>query len=206
MATPKQQALDIIEAIQVDAMDEVLAWVNADEKEPVRGISWEYFLRRIYRWYGEKFSVDPYHAMATIPFDFVLQAYYETRYEAMEDPERIEEATILAETEEQRAVRRAAEKKAEAEDEEFLKMVEAENVQKTVKKALRSGQEIADQLVTMGDMISKAMLPLAKLSEQGEFEEEPPDIKIEMVSDEEIQRLEKEIEEREWSLFGGDKG
>lgn len=181
-------------------MDEVLAYELWEDDGKRKAVSPEYFLRRIYRWYSKTFFT-PLHEAFKLDVGFVLQQYYETRYEEMEDVERMEEAEILAETEEETAERLAQEKADKEADDDFLKMVEAEEASKSLRKAVKMGEDLANKVQSMGQLLTSVVVPQAEAAVQEMVQNmvPPPDIKMEVVSDEEIRR----IEEENWAMFGG---
>lgn len=105
-----------------------------------QAIDHEYFLRRVFRWYGRTFSVSP-HLVEQLPIDYVVRQYWEVRYEQMveEGDERMvaDEARSLSEDPSLRRAR-ATDERAKKEDDErwhrALELKEAER-QKRLKEA-----------------------------------------------------------------------
>lgn len=79
-------------------------------------------MRRIFRWYSREFST-PLHTVDTLPLEDILQAYYEDRYESMEEPLLEQEMAEMSLTPAERAKVEAAQTEA---DEEFEAMVLAQ--------------------------------------------------------------------------------
>lgn len=92
--------MELYHALQLSAMAAAL--------KPDR----EAWFRGICRWYSKEFStslLDVYD----LPTEHVLQEYYESRFEEMEDEEREEHIARLLETDEQRDARELTEVQAE---------------------------------------------------------------------------------------------
>lgn len=136
--------MSLAEDLQIIALREVLADTN------------EYRLRWLFRWYSKTFST-PLSSVKEIPLTDILQAFWETTYEAME-PEAIEdERQRLLETAEQRRDRILREDAERSEADRFAEEIEAQ--------AKRAPQKIEDlqvkepQVVKTREKIKEIELP-----------------------------------------------
>lgn len=99
----------------------------------------EYRLRRVFRWYSREFHT-PLAEVEQAPLDQILLAWYEDQYQRLlDDPERgedhlREECRLLTETDDERRARLAREDEDLASDDEFLKKVEEEVLEKAAPK------------------------------------------------------------------------
>ncbi len=75
-----------------------------------------FLIRHIFRWYSKTFST-PLHMVDDLPFEEVLQAYYESEFEGMSEEDRLEVAERLLQTDEDRL--RASREKDAAEADDF---------------------------------------------------------------------------------------
>ncbi|MDE2425779.1 MAG: hypothetical protein KGO96_07715 [Elusimicrobia bacterium] len=82
----------------------------------------EYLLRRIMRWYSEKFHT-PLLEVENIPIEIILQHYFECIYEEQESQDRLEEIKSLIKDKEEVEQQ---EIKKEASESEFYQMVQKE--------------------------------------------------------------------------------
>lgn len=114
-------------------------------REPVTPPDAEYEYRRVVRWYAKTFHT-PIAQVREIPFEELLQDYYESVYEDLEgadpDPHDEQERTpleverdLLAEDDAERDARLVREKADREVGDRFLKMVEADEVAKAQKWA-----------------------------------------------------------------------
>lgn len=91
----------------------------------------DYNLRRIFRWYSEKFHT-PLHKVDSLPLEDVLTHYYESIYEAMSEEDLEQAKDELLETEVQATARIRLEHEEKTEADEYAKLVEKEeNLKKT---------------------------------------------------------------------------
>jgi hypothetical protein len=111
--------------------------IDAIRIRALRGVwkpDYESALRRIFRWYSERFHT-PLHTVPDLPLDDILLNFFEVQYESMEPQEWHNAAINLLETPDERRQRRMNETKA---DEDFLKkaasMVEKKKVNKQLRK------------------------------------------------------------------------
>lgn len=93
-------------------------------------------LRRIFRWYSQTFHT-PLHQVEELPIVEVLQAFYEEKYEGMEEEDREKELLELLETEEERAVRLKDQDEQRADIFDFAKFTEAEVKRKEEQKKMK---------------------------------------------------------------------
>jgi hypothetical protein len=88
----------------------------------------DYNLRFVLRWYSKTFAT-PLHLVKTLPLPDVIQAFWESRYETMDEDALDDERLKIIETREERVARAIEADKEQMEVEEFM----AEN-SKLVKK------------------------------------------------------------------------
>jgi hypothetical protein len=103
----------------------------------LRGVwkpDYEASLRRIFRWYSEKFHT-PLHEVQDLPIEDVLLNWFEVHYESLEPDEKHNLAIHLLETPEERRRREAADRSAE---DEFVRMTEAIATRQAAEKKLQS--------------------------------------------------------------------
>ena len=124
MAT-KDEDLDISKAIRI------LAFRAVETKEG------GYTTRYVCRWYSREFHV-PLPEVESIPFEEILQHFYECRYEAMEEEDIDEERRLLCETAAERIAREKTEAQQAINDDEFEKLIRDE-VMAAKKKAAAQG-------------------------------------------------------------------
>jgi hypothetical protein len=112
---------DLYDSVQVTALAAV-----------VKGTDPNYVLRRIFRWYSEKFHT-PLHRVEDLPVHDVLQNYYEAQYEAMLDANKFaeldEERRRLMMTDADWLAARRAVDEEEADAAEFAQVVAEEEAQ-----------------------------------------------------------------------------
>src|ERR1700690_4567872 len=75
----------------------------------------DYLLRNLVRWYSAKFAT-PLHEVEELPFEDVLQTYYEVQYEEMNEPELEMDIKELIEDEAKLKERQRKEDEDEADD------------------------------------------------------------------------------------------
>jgi hypothetical protein len=153
-----------------------------------RGSS-EYELRKIFRWFSTTFRT-PLADVYDLPLDFVLEHFYETKYEDMDADQRDEERKLLSESEEDRRQRELIEDRTDYDNRQFE--LEAEEIAKKqeeeAKKSEKGEKLVAPDLPTpnfptmMPDMKTDPFAPpkTTKI---------PPNITMKFVSDEEMQKL-----------------
>lgn len=99
----------------------------------------DYHYRYIFRQYSEFFST-PLHEVYDLPLDFVLQNYYEARYEKMSEEDREKLRVLIAETAEKRQARLLKEEADKADADQFAKLIakeEREAAEQEARKALK---------------------------------------------------------------------
>lgn len=124
----------------------------------------EYELRRILRWYSQKFGIPlhPVNSVHDIPLDDLLQNYYEAKYEEMEDmepdehdqdqrPYLVRERDLLCETDEERKQRLLEEAEDKRIGDKFQKIVEEEN-EKAGAKAAAIGARLSTKKAKLDQM------------------------------------------------------
>jgi len=117
-----------------------------------------YILRSICRWYSGKFAT-PLHEVGTpegrVPLEDVLKTFYEVRYDEMDDLRREQEIHVLVTTpEEEREANLRADIK-EAEDWEFARFIEAQEIAKAKKKAMQERQQQGQPTMETTKVVSK---------------------------------------------------
>ena len=116
-----------LRALQVKALGSVL--------KP----DYDYLLRKVYRWFSRTYAT-PLDQAYEIPIEEVLQAWFEERYEGMDEADREEEKVLLFETDRERAVRQNEEDRRKAEDEDALLIVQASVLKQEEKEAKKKGE------------------------------------------------------------------
>lgn len=109
--------IDELRAVRVLAMKAVVD-AEGDLGEPK--IDYDYFVRKLCRWFAETFET-PYHVVCRMPVLDLFQHFYEHKYERMDESERHEELVQLCETVEEAAERKKKEESASAADDDFFK-------------------------------------------------------------------------------------
>lgn len=176
--------MELLKALQLRALRHVVL----DTKDR------EYYLRHIFRWYSKTFHT-PLHIVSTLPLVDVLTAYFEERFEDMDEDERHEELVRLTETDEERRAREAAIEAEKNEADDYAARVakeEQERVAKLQAQARAQGKigptdPIRPSLVDTGPqppMLSPDLgIPDTPISK------EEPLIKMDFVSDETFEEL-----------------
>lgn len=164
--------MDIVRALRLVALRNVLIPDKADE---------DYGIRRIMRWYSKTFHT-PLHVVEDLPLDDILLAYWEEHYEELSDAELYQHKEDLFTTEEQRRQARKKVDLADADADDFARMVAEEEQQKAEKKTEQKAQSLPQKPVEQ--RIPEATLP-------SDFEL-PPDMHFEFGSIEEISEEELE--------------
>ncbi len=111
--------------------------------------------RRIFRWYSKTFAT-PLHEVAALPLYDVLLAYYEDRYELLDEKEREAVRVVLAETQSERSERLAAKDKDAQADDEWVAQIEAEEAERLA--AMESAAAQAPELPTFSKTYGGASL------------------------------------------------
>lgn len=140
----------------------------------------EYELRKIFRWYSEKYHT-PLEAVEDLPLEKVLQTYFEVRYaelaaDANNEEAFIKEVRFLIENEEQRKARRKKE------------LYEQEETQSADDKFFEEAQSEANKEVGSQNKdvpIQSQAVPIK--DSQSAITEIEPDIELKFVDDEEMQ-------------------
>jgi len=144
--------------------------------------------RSICRWYSKTFHT-PLHAVDELPEEDVLTAYFEDRYEDMEEAEREDALKSLLESKEDRKARQRAKDAEDAEAFEFAQRLAAEERQKQAQK------KVADvQVEKKPSMLSAASQRESRLPQEGKpaaFEKLEPDVSIKFMD---ASEFEKELE------------
>ena len=114
--------MDMYIAIRLQALRDVL--------NPGRDV----LIRRIHRWYSKTFNT-PLSDAYDLPLEDILQAYFEEKYEQLDEADLERERRELTEPPELRRQKMQAVDAVEADDDEFIKMVQKQEAEKALKKA-----------------------------------------------------------------------
>ena len=161
------------------------AAVTIDDFDP------EYFYRHVFRWYSKEFHT-PLNDVYDLPLDFVLQHYWEARYEAMDDPKRVAERDRLRETPEQTWKRMLREEADRADADEYAAQVAAEEAaarKAEAEKAIKKDQKTLTPAPAPG---ARSLLADAKAPPNFPLPDPsapPPDIKMTFIEDEEMDAI-----------------
>lgn len=150
----------------------------------------EYFYRHVFRWYSKEFHT-PLSDVYDLPLDFVLQHYWEARYEAMDDAKRVAERDRLRETEEQAWKRMLREEADRADADEYAAQVAAEEAQRLKEEAEKTVKGDKKTLTPATSPI-RSLLADAKAPPSFPVPDPsapPPDIKMTFVDDEEMDAI-----------------
>lgn len=183
-------SIPLIQAVQILAMEAVLSDTD------------EYRMRDICRWYSGEFST-PLHIVEDLPFEYVLQHYYEAVYAKMQLHYRTEAAKLLSEDAAAKRKREADEKKRLQGSERLRERLKAAQAlkaqqQEVIKKGL---QDVPQKLADLEKQLKAIPLPKAPRRElkQSSIESKAPaskpDIDITFVD---------QLDE-DWDLFGPTK-
>lgn len=182
--------LDLLKAIRLLAYDAVTRKGS------------EYILRFIFRWYSREFSV-PLPQVDEIPLEDVLQAFFECRYEQMDEHEREDEESKLRETQPERLEREAREKRESEDDDDFLReaIAEARRANADAARGPRDLDEPIDPdlgrrvaLPIMGEKLPQSFQEVADKAD-AKLKEIPPDIDVKFVG-------EGELDLDDWDICG----
>lgn len=131
----------------------ILALKEALSEEP----SYDYFIRKVFRWYSKTFST-PLHQVADLPLFDVMQAYYEDIYSNLADekdtPEFHEQLSNLSKTEAELEKDKLEKDRTEAEDYMFAKSAENDN-KKSAEKAALQKKKIAEDKIRRDREVAK---------------------------------------------------
>lgn len=106
-------------------------------RDVLKGTSPDYHLRRVFRWYGEKFGMSP-DAVADLPLIDVLQHYWEDYYETLRETNEaqfIADVQLLGSTEEELAEAKRSEDALDAEAYQMSLRERARAAEEAKKKA-----------------------------------------------------------------------
>lgn len=123
----------------------------------------EYYHRRVCRWYSEKFAT-PLEDVYELPVDDVFLHYFEVYYESLNEPERKIEIEEILKTPEQKAKEEKDKILQEMSNEDFFKKIQQQESQKTKQESLT--QEAVQK---MEQMVAK-MRNLTQQAEQAKTE------------------------------------
>lgn len=147
----------------------------------------EAWLRHIFRWYSRTFHT-PLHQVEELPIEDVLQAFYEDRYEDMEEEERKKEIAELLETPAERQERLRAKDEERYEAYEFSRFSEEEERKKVEAKRLADLKPEGAKAMLQHREAPETTLPRSPPpTPMKELKELPPDIEMKFVTDEEFE-------------------
>lgn len=152
--------MDYYTAMQLAAMEAVL--------HPTM----ESFSRSICRWYSREFAT-PLHEAYELPFEDVLQAYYEASYENMPEEERQIELDRLLETDDEKAQRLEAEKADEKSEDELAAALE-----KAVQEDAKKGKIVEPKGRKKPSLPGKLSLPAQEVKTVTSLPEQAEDVDI----------------------------
>lgn len=131
----------------------ILALKEALSEEP----SYDYFIRKVFRWYSKTFST-PLHQVYELPLFDVMQAYYEDIYANLADekdtPEFHEQLSNLSKSEVELEKDKLEKDRTEAEDYMFAKSAENDN-KKSAEKAALQKKKIAEDKIRRDREVAK---------------------------------------------------
>ncbi len=180
--------MQLVRAIRLAALRAVLNQRVRDPKPDP-----EYFMRYVMRWYSKKFFT-PLDQVEQLPLEDILQAYYEERFEEMDDDHLEKERIDVLKTDEdleKEARERDAQDFRKFDDELWAKRTtEEENKRreerkrkKELEKQAKQGLEVipaAQSGLNAGMSKQSDLVPLADLKQA------PPSISMEFVTEEEL--------------------
>lgn len=148
----------------------------------------DYYYRKIFRWYSKEFHT-PLHIVDDLPLEDVLQAYYESRYEDVNNDDDstklMDELQELTETEKERLRREMEGDSKKVADDDYLSKVIKEEMEKKLKHEPSKGLDLNEK---------EGSRPLITR----EAPKELPDIRLNFndLEDEEFEKVE------EWDMLG----
>ena len=155
----------------------------------------EYFIRKVSRWFSTTYHT-PISQVYDMPIEEVLQAFFEAKYEAMDEDQLQEELVSVIETEEQRKERLLAEDFDKMTEHELFQMSEQANKNKPKRKLsdidIAKDKTINNKLPGKLNELTKTLKDVAE-SIKKEMESDPaklpPDIEMTFESDEAFSKL-----------------
>jgi hypothetical protein len=145
--------MDLLKALQLQALGHVL--LDPEKRKDSREYR-EYWLRHIFRWYSKTFHT-PLHVVDAIPLHDILIAYFEERYEGMNEEQLEEERALMCETDIERKKRLADEANAEAEMEEYLRDTEKKEQARLARIAAKQGGQKLAEGEAPGQLVMETM-------------------------------------------------
>ncbi len=183
----RDEDLDLLKAIRLCAFGAV------KERDS------DYILRHIFRWYSREFHTE-LEKVEEIPLEKVLTAFFECRYENMEDEDLDEEDSRLRETYAERLEREAREKAESEDDDEFFRETVKEAATVNAKRSLDEPMADPDLdrpmfLPIMGEKLPQSFKQIAD-SMESKLKTVPAEVKMEFVSEDELDALD------DWDILG----
>jgi hypothetical protein len=139
----------------------------------------EYFERYLMRWFSKTFHT-PYHLVQEMPFEDVLQAFYEERYATLDEDQFDQEIREMLETPEERVARLKAE-----EEEELLMQQQLAEAERHNRKLSQVVQPEAAPKLLPKELKETALPELT----QNLKDLIKPDVEMKFVGEEELNRL-----------------
>lgn len=169
--------MNIYDAIRIKALRDV-----------VKGNSPDYALRKVFRWYSKTFAT-PLTQVEDLPVEFVLQAYWESMYEDMEDPKLEAERVELTKTEAERKAEDRAWDEQQAEEVAFTQMVaQTKKIEDLKPEGIKALVPTPEEKPPTP--VEQATHGVEKLNEVlNNIKELPPDVRMTFVTDEDMSAL-----------------
>jgi len=141
----------------------------------------EAWQRHVFRWYSQTFHT-PLHQVVDLDLEDVLTAYFEHRYEEMDEGEREREIQDLLETPEERTRKARAKDVERAEAFTFAEQAAKDDARRAAKKKLADIKVQEEQRFKSGP-VPETQLPTVKAGTAlKDLKELPPDIEMKFVS------------------------
>lgn len=158
----------------------------------------DYYIRKVARWYSKTFAT-PLTEAFELPLEHLLQAFYESRFENMEQEDIDEELREMTETEEERKTKKTEEEKEQAAEDELLRLSVEANNNKLVDKANKINDLAKPRVKPLTNALPDEFTKLSNVLKQTsdiikqemltDPEDMPPDIDMNFEDDESFQRL-----------------
>lgn len=169
--------MNIYEAIRFAALRNVVKEGDLD-----------YAMRKIFRWYSKTFHT-PLHVVEELPTEYILQHYWESQYEDLDEQKLEQETVILTKTEAQKKAEDKAWDAEQAEEVEFAKVAAAMPVKiadlkpEPTKPLVPEPPPAPTQLENTVEKVNQLTEILSNIKEL------PPDVHMSFVSEEEMEDL-----------------
>jgi hypothetical protein len=118
----------------------------------------EYRLRLLYRWYSKTFAT-PLHLVPSLPLVDILVAFWESKYEEMNEVELEEERKRVIETDDERRARLVSEDVNHVEDDAFAAAIEEQARQESKVKKIEDIKVPEDRAIRATAKVPEPSLP-----------------------------------------------